>query len=110
MRICPECNSTKIVKIGFRIIRNPRPHKRQRVQCQRCGKTFYDEEQSVDIDIEVEQTISMCENFSYKFIRKMVKLRHGDKGVEVLNSALKRMRTSGKLKVISREPLTYKKT
>jgi transposase-like protein len=38
---CPECKSVKIYKFGSSMTRQGR---KKRVQCQDCGKTFYNEE------------------------------------------------------------------
>jgi transposase-like protein len=35
---CPECGSTHIIKMGWRITRHGR---KRRLQCQKCGRTFY---------------------------------------------------------------------
>ena len=39
--VCPVCKSTKTVKIGFRVTSSG---KKQRIQCQDCAKTFYQDE------------------------------------------------------------------
>lgn len=41
--ICPECNSEKISKSGFKVTRTGR---KQRYQCQNCGKTFYEQKEA----------------------------------------------------------------
>jgi len=41
MNECPECGFTETWKIGYRLVRSPFPHRKQRLQCKRCGRTFY---------------------------------------------------------------------
>jgi len=38
---CPKCGSEETVKIGFRMTTSG---KKQRYQCQKCGRTFYPRE------------------------------------------------------------------
>ena len=37
---CPHCRSKKIVKTGFKVTTKGR---KQRLQCNNCGRTFYKE-------------------------------------------------------------------
>jgi len=38
--VCPDCESTNTVKMGFKMTSEG---KKQRKQCQKCGRTFYPE-------------------------------------------------------------------
>ncbi len=105
---CPACGSDKTSKIGFRIVMKPQLHKKQRFQCQKCGKTFY-EQPSVSIT-GIKNIINVfSEKFTYESIKQIVTTKYGNDGIGTLNFVLKKMRTSGKLKLIPKQPRTYKK-
>jgi len=42
--VCEKCGSNKTVKIGFRVTSKG---KKQRIQCQDCGKTFYEPKEMI---------------------------------------------------------------
>ena len=78
-QVCPRCNSTVIIKVGFRTIKNNT--KRQRYLCQQCQRKFILGENgfssiSSDPKIITESLNLVMSGVSYRNVSRHIKLTH----------------------------------